>query len=92
MRFAPVLRPTNGGWRAGWGQRPWEGHTGPVDNLVRNVLEVAILVAVGGMLWQVVGKLRRGEIRVVRCAACGRPTSRAYPRCKHCGALQAEES
>ncbi len=63
-----------------------------MNNAVRDVLEIAILVAVGGMLWQVVVRLRRGEIAVVRCAACGRPTSRAYPRCKHCGAPQPEDA
>lgn len=55
-------------------------------NLLRDVLEVLVVVAVGGMLWQVIGKLRRGEIQVERCAACQRPTSRAYSVCKHCGA------
>ncbi len=58
------------------------------DNWVRNGLEVAILVAVGGMLWQAVQKLRRGQIQVVRCAECGVSTSRAYPRCRWCGAEQ----
>lgn len=57
---------------------------------VRDLLEVAMVIAVGGILWSAIGRLRRGEIRVVRCAACGRPTSRAYPRCKHCGAERAD--
>lgn len=52
---------------------------------VRNALEVGIVIALGGILWSAIGRLRRGEIRVVRCEACGRPTSRAYPNCKHCG-------
>ncbi len=52
------------------------------------VLEVLIVVAVGGMLWAAVGRLRRGEVRVYRCAVCRRPTSRGYPRCKHCGVEQ----
>ncbi|MGE0878365.1 MAG: hypothetical protein AB7L13_04935 [Acidimicrobiia bacterium] len=60
-----------------------------MNNAVRDVIEVAILVAVGGMLWTAVQKVRRGEIAIVRCAECGRPTSRAYPRCKHCGADRA---
>ena len=30
------------------------------------------------------------EIKVVRCEACGRPTSRAYPNCKHCGVPRAD--
>lgn len=56
--------------------------------LLRDGLEVLIVVAVGGMLAAVVGRLRRGEIRVYRCFFCDRPTSRAYPRCKHCDAEQ----
>ena len=59
-----------------------------MENLVRDSLEVAIVVAVAGMLWSAVHRLRRGEIRVYRCVVCGRPTSRAYPRCKHCGIEQ----
>jgi uncharacterized OB-fold protein len=59
-----------------------------MGNLVRDVLELAIVVAVGGMLVSAVRRLRRGEISVYRCGACGRPTSRAYPRCRHCGAPQ----
>lgn len=54
-------------------------------NLVRDAFELLIVIAIGGMLWTVVSRLRRGEIRVVRCLECGRPTSRAYPACKHCG-------
>jgi hypothetical protein len=59
-----------------------------VDNLVRDVLEVLLVIAVGGILWAAVSRLRRGEIRVYRCVACDRPTSRGYPRCKHCGVEQ----
>jgi uncharacterized OB-fold protein len=61
-----------------------------VDHLARDLIEIAILVAVIGMLVSAVRRVRRGQIAVVRCAACGRPTSRAYPRCKHCGAERAE--
>jgi len=57
-----------------------------VSVLVRDAIEVLIVVAVGGMLWTVVRRLRRGEIRVIRCTECDRPTSRAYPVCKWCGA------
>ena len=61
---------------------------GPVDGdaLVRDALEVLIVIAVGGMLWSAIRRLRRGEIEVFRCPECDRPTSRAYPQCKHCGA------
>jgi hypothetical protein len=57
-----------------------------VDNAVRDGIEVLIVVSVGGLLWQTVGRLRRGEITANRCPACERPTSRAYPMCRHCGA------
>ena len=67
-----------------------EAKTGGVNNLVRDAFEVLIVVGVGGMLVTAIGRLRRGEIAVVRCVACGRPTSRAYPRCKHCDAEQPE--
>jgi hypothetical protein len=59
-----------------------------MGTLVRDGLEVLIVVAVGGMLWAAVGRLRRREIRVYRCVACDRPTSRGYPRCKHCDVEQ----
>jgi hypothetical protein len=62
--------------------------TGPVGISALTLLEVAMVVAVGGMLWAAVGRLRRGEIRVYRCVACGRPTSRAHPGCRHCGVEQ----
>lgn len=57
---------------------------------LRDLLELGIVIAVGGILWSSVARLRRGEIRVVRCEDCGRPTSRAYPNCRHCGAPRAE--
>ena len=57
-------------------------------NLVRDGLELLIVVAIGGTLVSAVKKLRRGEIEVVRCSACERPTSRGYARCKHCGVPQ----
>lgn len=56
------------------------------DHLVRDLLEVLIVIAVGGMTLSAIRKLRRGEIRVVTCPACGRPTTRANGSCKHCGA------
>ena len=59
-----------------------------MSDLVRDALELLIVVAVGGMLVAAVRRLRRGEIRVYRCIACDRPTSRGYPRCKHCGVEQ----
>jgi hypothetical protein len=84
-------RPQEGRLAASSVQNGVQGRqTDGVDHLVRDVLEVAILVAVIGMLVSAVLKLRRGQITVVRCQECGRPTSRAYPRCKHCGAVRAE--
>lgn len=53
--------------------------------LVRDALEVLMVVAVGGMVWSAVARIRRGEMAVVRCRGCGRPSSRAYARCPHCG-------
>jgi hypothetical protein len=55
---------------------------------IRDGLEVLMVVALGGILWAAVTRLRRGEVRVYRCIACDRPTSRGYPRCKHCGVEQ----
>ena len=54
--------------------------------ILRDTLEVLFVIAVGGMLWSAIVKLRRGEISVVLCEHCGRPTSNAYAVCKHCGA------
>ena len=59
-----------------------------VDNAVRDVLEALIVIAMAGVLVAAVRRLRRGEVRVYRCVACDRPTSRGYPRCKHCGVEQ----
>jgi uncharacterized OB-fold protein len=53
--------------------------------LARDVAEVLMVVAVGGMLWSAVARLRRGQVAAVRCPACGRLASRAYPRCSRCG-------
>lgn len=58
------------------------------NNLIRDGLEIAIVIAVGGMLLNVIRRARRGELRVYRCIACNRPTSRGYPRCKHCDVEQ----
>ncbi|HEX2849604.1 MAG TPA: hypothetical protein VHN98_03590 [Acidimicrobiales bacterium] len=54
------------------------------DHLLRDLFELMIVVAVGGMLVSAVRRLRRGEIDVYRCPWCDRPTSRAYDVCKHC--------
>lgn len=76
------------------GQASWTGphrssvgqrrQTDVVEALLRDVLEVAIVVAVGAMVVTVVRRLVAGDLRVYRCSRCARPTSRAYPRCRHC--------
>ncbi len=55
------------------------------DTLVRDLLELLIVIAIGGMLWSAVRRLRSGDIRVYRCPSCTRPTTRANGICKHCG-------
>jgi uncharacterized OB-fold protein len=57
-----------------------------MDPLVRDALEVLMVVAVGGILWSAISRLRRGEIAVSRCPECGRAVSRADGRCRECGA------
>jgi predicted amidophosphoribosyltransferase len=57
-----------------------------MNPLVRDALEVMLVIAVGGILWSAIARIRRGEVKVVRCPACGRAASRAYERCGHCGA------
>jgi hypothetical protein len=54
-------------------------------NLFRDAFEVLIIVAIGGMVWSVLTRLRRGELKVPSCPECGGPASRAYPVCRHCG-------
>ena len=54
-------------------------------NLIRDAFELLIIVAIGGMVWSVVTRLLRGQLRVPTCPECGGPASRAYPRCRHCG-------
>ncbi|MDQ6726918.1 MAG: hypothetical protein M3066_12235 [Actinomycetota bacterium] len=53
--------------------------------MVRDVAEVLVVVAVGGMLWSAVTRLRRGQARPVLCPGCRRPVSRVYDACPHCG-------
>lgn len=57
------------------------------EAVVRDGLELLFVIAVGGMLWSAVRRLRAGQIDVFRCPACERPTSRAYPRCTHCDVI-----
>jgi hypothetical protein len=41
---------------------------------------------VGCTLLAALRRLTRREITAFRCPTCAHPTSRAYPRCRHCGA------
>ncbi|MDP9419911.1 MAG: hypothetical protein M3P53_07165 [Actinomycetota bacterium] len=59
-----------------------------METVVRDVAEALIVVAVGGMVVTVLRRLVAGQLHVYRCAACARPTSRGYPRCRHCGREQ----
>jgi len=55
--------------------------------MVQVALDVLLVVAVGGMLWSAVARLRKGRVSVPRCPSCDRAVSRANPRCPHCDAL-----
>lgn len=55
---------------------------------VRDGLELLMLVALGGAIASAWRRWRAGELQPYRCVACDRPTSRAYARCRHCGAPQ----
>ena len=63
-----------------------------MDPLVRDALEVLLVIAVGGILWSAIGRMRRGEVSAVHCPSCGRGASRAYERCGHCGAQLEHDS
>lgn len=59
-----------------------------MDVVVRDGLELLVVVAVGGMLLSALRRLRRGDIRPEHCQRCGRPRSRAYEHCRWCGAAR----
>ncbi|MBW3614010.1 MAG: hypothetical protein KY439_01690 [Actinobacteria bacterium] len=44
------------------------------------------MTAVGAMLVSALRRLVKGQVPVHRCRVCQRPTTRANPRCRHCGA------
>ncbi len=54
--------------------------------MVRDLVEVLMAVAVGGMLFSAVARLRRGQAHPRLCPGCGRTVSRVYDACPHCGA------
>ena len=57
---------------------------------VRDAAEIMLAVAVGGMLWSAVARLRRGQARPVLCPGCGRTMSRVYDACPYCGLPRGE--
>jgi len=56
-----------------------------VNNLVGDLLLIAIVVALGGWGFSSWKAARRGRIDVPRCPACGRLVSRAEVACRRCG-------
>lgn len=58
------------------------------ENLIRDVIEVMMVVAVGGILWSSISRLRKGQVSVYQCTDCERPISRTYAACPKCGASQ----
>lgn len=59
--------------------------------MARDLLELAMLVAIGGAISGAWKAWRRGDLIPARCTSCHRPTSRAYVNCRFCGATQLHE-
>ena len=55
------------------------------DRLVGDGAEILLAVAVGGMWWSALTRLRRGQARPRLCPGCSRTVSRAYVQCPYCG-------
>ena len=53
--------------------------------MVRNLAEILITVAIGGMLFSALARLRRGQANPRLCPGCGRTVSRVYVACPRCG-------
>ena len=53
--------------------------------MVRNVAEILLVIAVGGMLFSALTRLRRGQASPRLCPGCGRTVSRVYEACPRCG-------
>jgi predicted amidophosphoribosyltransferase len=53
--------------------------------MVRNLTEILMTVAVGGMLFSALARLRRGQASPRLCPGCGRTVSRVYEACPRCG-------
>jgi len=52
--------------------------------VVRDAAEFLLAVAVAGMLWSAVARLRRGQAGPALCPGCGRTVSQVYEVCPHC--------
>lgn len=57
-------------------------------NLVRDLLELGIVVAIGAMIIASVQRIRCGQVVAPVCSECNRNISRMYENCPHCGADQ----
>ncbi|SHE30959.1 hypothetical protein SAMN02745225_00256 [Ferrithrix thermotolerans DSM 19514] len=55
-----------------------------ISNLIRDAIELLFVVAIAGMIGSILKRITRGGVHVYLCPTCSRPTSRAYPRCRHC--------
>ena len=53
--------------------------------MVRNLAEILMTVAIGGMLFSALARLRRGQANPRLCPGCGRTVSRVYEVCPRCG-------
>ena len=53
--------------------------------MVRNVAEILLVIALGGMLLSTLTRLRRGQANPRLCPGCGRTVSRVYEACPRCG-------
>ena len=53
--------------------------------MVRDLAEVLITVAVGGMFFSALTRLRRGQAKPRLCPGCGRTVARVYETCPRCG-------
>ena len=57
------------------------------DGMMRDGAEILLAVAVAGMLWATVARMRREQAVPALCPGCGRSVSRVYDACPHCGHL-----
>jgi predicted amidophosphoribosyltransferase len=53
--------------------------------MVRNLAEILLVIALGGMLFSTLTRLRRGQASPRLCPGCGRTVSRVYADCPRCG-------